>query len=136
MRIKVLLLLTCGSLLTFAATPIHNRVIDYVPAPGQFINVLPEWETGDDAATMAQKAYLYMVPDESIITLGAWGGYVTVGFDHTIVNVSGSRDFYIEGNAFQASESTTKVEVASRGLSWLLTTLIKMGYQMTMNGLK
>lgn len=128
MRIKVLLLLTCGSLLTFAATPIHNRVIDYVPAPGQFINVLPEWETGDDAATMAQKAYQYMVPDESIITLGAWGGYVTVGFDHTIVNVSGSRDFYIEGNAFQASESTTKGGSSEPGV-------VLVAYDINKNGI-
>ncbi len=128
MRIKVLLSLACGSLMTFAATPVHNRVIDYVPAPGQFVNVLPEWETGDDAATMAQKAYQYMVTDESIVTLGAWGGYVTVGFDHTIVNVAGSRDFYIEGNSFQASESTTKGGSSEPGV-------VMVAYDINKNGL-
>ncbi len=128
MRIEVLLSLACGSLMTFAATPVHNRVIDYVPAPGQFINVLPEWESGDDAAVMAQKAYQYMVPDEAIITLGAWGGYVTVGFDHTIVNVTGKRDFYVEGNAFQASESTTKGGSSEPGV-------IMVAYDINKNGI-
>jgi hypothetical protein len=41
--------------------------------------------------------------DANTITLGGWGGYVVVGFDHTIVNVAGSRDFRINGNAFGAN---------------------------------
>ena len=53
-----------------AATPVHNRVLEYVPAPGQFVNTLPEWVDGDDATTMAEKAYNYMVPDGSMISLG------------------------------------------------------------------
>lgn len=92
----------------FAASPVHNRVVDYVPAPGQFVNTLPEWDTGDDAAAMAEKAYQYMTVDQAPVTLGAWGGYVTVGFERTIVNVPGMRDIYIEGNAFQAAQSTTR----------------------------
>ena len=50
-----------------AASPVHNRVIDYSPAPGQFVNLLPEWEEGDDAAAMAAKALQAMTIDESII---------------------------------------------------------------------
>ncbi len=104
--ISISLLTIAG--LAFGESPVHNRVIDYVPAPGQFINTMPEWEEGDDATTMADKAYQTMVPDEGLITLGAWGGYVTVGFARTIVNVEGQRDFWIEGNAFQADQSSTK----------------------------
>lgn len=90
-----------------AASPVHNRVIDFVPAPGQFVNALPEWEEGDDAAAMAEKAYAYMVEDGSMVSLGAWGGYVTVGFETTIVNAAGKRDIYIEGNAFNAGSSAS-----------------------------
>ena len=38
-----------------------------------------------------------------MITLGGFGGYVTVGFDHTIQNVEGLRDFRVLGNAFYAN---------------------------------
>ena len=92
--------------MAYAAQPVCDRVLDYVPAPGQFVNELPEWEEGDDAAAMASKAFDYMVPEEAMISLGAYGGYVTVGFDHTIVNTDG-RDLYIEGNAFQSDASST-----------------------------
>lgn len=91
-----------------AASPVHSTVLEYVPAPGQFTNALPEWEDGDDAAAMATKAYNYMVPDESMISLGGYGGYVVVGFDHTIVNVENVRDIYLEGNAFQADATSTR----------------------------
>ena len=36
-----------------------------------------------------------------MITLGAWGGYVTFHFDHPVVNVPGERDFAVFGNAFE-----------------------------------
>lgn len=35
-----------------------------------------------------------------LISLGGYGGYVTFGFDHTVINVPGERDFRIWGNAF------------------------------------
>lgn len=38
-----------------------------------------------------------------MISLGAWGGYVVVGFDHPVVNVAGQYDFKIFGNAFEDS---------------------------------
>lgn len=37
-----------------------------------------------------------------MITLGGYGGYVTVGFDHTIKNKEGKMDFRIVANAFYA----------------------------------
>lgn len=100
-------LLIVGTVVSGAqnVSPVHNRVFDYVPAPGQFINALPEWEEGDDAAAMAQKAYDAM-SNEEMISLGAYGGYVTVGFEKTIVNAEGKRDIFIEGNAFYANATT------------------------------
>ncbi len=111
-----------------AATPVHNRVLEYVPAPGQFVNTLPEWVDGDDATTMAEKAYNYMVPDGSMISLGGYGGYVVVGFDHTVVNVDEVRDLYIEGNAFQAAGSSTKGGSSEPGV-------VLVAYDINKNGL-
>lgn len=34
-----------------------------------------------------------------LLSLGAFGGYITVGFDHTVPNISGEYDFKIYGNA-------------------------------------
>lgn len=80
-------------------TPNINKVYEYVPAPGQFINTMPEWEEGDDADAMAQKC-LELISDDGMICLGGFGGYVTFGFDHPVVNVAGEYDLYLKGNAF------------------------------------
>lgn len=93
-----------------AASPVHDRVLEYVPAPGQFVNTLPEWTQGDDATVMAEKAYA--ASTQSMITLGAYGGYMIVGFDHTVVNVDGKRDLYIEGNMHSGGSEPGVVMVA------------------------
>lgn len=82
-------------------SPYISKVFDYMPAPGQFVNKLPEYEEGDTHSDMVRKANEWLVgKDAWTITLGGWGGYVVFGFDHTIVNVQGRRDFRINGNAF------------------------------------
>ncbi|MBB4035640.1 hypothetical protein GGR21_001533 [Dysgonomonas hofstadii] len=81
-----------------------SKVFDYLPAPGQFVNTLPEYTEGDTQEDMVKKANEWLVGEDAwMITLGGWGGYVIIGFDHTIVNVSGKRDFRINGNAFGAN---------------------------------
>lgn len=83
------------------ATPYITRVLDYVPAPGQFINTMPEYEAGDTQETMNRKVLdLIGNNKKGTVSLGGYGGYVTVGFDHTIENKSGLCDFRILGNAF------------------------------------
>ncbi len=84
-------------------SPYISKVFDYLPAPGQFVNVLPEYKEGDTHADMVKKAQEWLVGEDAwMITLGGWGGYVTIGFDHTILNIPGKRDFRINGNAFGA----------------------------------
>lgn len=76
------------------------KVLDYRPAPGQFMNEIPEYEPGYNADNMLQKAREYLIgPSSQEISLGGFGGYVVFGFDHTIPNMNG-RDFKILGNAF------------------------------------
>ncbi|UYQ95752.1 hypothetical protein MKQ68_11630 [Chitinophaga horti] len=85
-------------------SPYIWKVYDYLPAPGQFVNEIPAYKAGDTYETMIAKAEKELVgEDASTVTLGGWGGYVVFGFDHTIVNISGRRDFRVHGNAFGAS---------------------------------
>jgi len=81
-------------------SPYLAAVDEYVPAPGQFVNTLPQYEEGDDANAMAAKCTEALANNAGgMVTLGAWGGYITFHFDHPIVNVPGERDLYIRGNA-------------------------------------
>ena len=89
---------------------VHSKYIktvdEYCPAPGQFINTMPEYEEGDDAARMAQKCTEALAGNQrDMVCLGGYGGYITFHFDHSIANIAGQRDFFIEGNAMK-DEST------------------------------
>ncbi|MFI3240731.1 MAG: T9SS type A sorting domain-containing protein [Bacteroidales bacterium] len=109
MRKKILLITSFLIALELGAvSPYINKVYEYMPAPGQCVNLMPEYEAGDDMDAMCAKVeeYIAGVGNGSLINLGAWGGYVTVGFDHTIVNVDGDYDFKIYANAFYADSQT------------------------------
>ena len=85
-------------------SPYIKRVFEYRPAPGQYINELPPYEAGDTPETMRAKAQANLADDNKVmISLGGYGGYVVVGFDHPIVNVAGLADFKVLGNAFWAN---------------------------------
>lgn len=78
-----------------------SRVLEYKPAPGQFVNEMPLYENGDTEEIMRKKAEENISgKNDVMITLGGFGGYVTFGFDHTVMNVTGEKDFSILGNAF------------------------------------
>lgn len=85
----------------WGANPYIHRVYEFCPAPGQFVNLLPEYEQGDDYSVMLSKASEQLVGGKmpGMVSLGAWGGYVVFGFDHPVVNVEGEYDFKIYGNA-------------------------------------
>ncbi len=86
-------------------SPYISEVYEYCPAPGQFINSLPEYEAGDTYADMLRKATESISGEaEELISLGACGGYVTFGFDHTEVNAEG-KDIRIWANAFYDSNN-------------------------------
>jgi hypothetical protein len=82
-------------------SPYIAKVYAYCPAPGQFVNEMPKYEPGDTEETMRKKAEENISGKNNVmITLGGYGGYVTFGFDHTVMNVKGEKDFSIYGNAF------------------------------------
>ncbi len=82
-------------------SPYISRVYEYCPAPGQFINEMPKYDAGDTYADILRKAEESISgTNDVMISLGGYGGYVTFGFDHTVMNVEGEMDFRIWGNAF------------------------------------
>ena len=63
---------------------------------------MPQYEEGDDAKEMARKCTETIGGDKGgLVSLGAYGGYITFHFDHSIANVKGEKDLYIKGNAFK-----------------------------------
>lgn len=83
------------------ATAYITKVLDFMPAVGQYTNKLPKYETGDTQEAMNAKVLKAIGNNKrGMISLGGFGGYVVVGFDHTIINVDGKRDFRVIANAF------------------------------------
>jgi hypothetical protein len=80
-----------------------NVIYEYMPAPGQFIN---ESGTGGfSGEKMLQEALLYAqnrLQNNLFVSLGAFGGYIVAGFDHSIEN-DGGYNLQIEGNAHENS---------------------------------
>ena len=77
-----------------------EAVDEYVPAPGQFINTLPSASADDTPDSLAKKCTECLAGNAGVmVSLGAYGGYITFHFDHPIVNVAGQPDLAIYGNA-------------------------------------
>ncbi len=83
---------------TAASNSDCNHVYDYTPAPGQFIGDKYTATTPTEASTVA----LQRMQQGQYISLGGFGGYIVVGFDHSIVNGEGY-DFAVAGNSFDSS---------------------------------
>ena len=75
-----------------------NKVYTYLPGPGQFINEAAEPATMEEAIAEAEKR----LKSNLYVSLGGFGGFIVVGFDHKVKNVDGY-DFGIYGNAFDGS---------------------------------
>lgn len=79
-------------------SPYVSRVIEYRPAPGQFVNI-QGIGTPEAAESITGTA-------RGLVTLGGFGGYIIAGFDHTILNDPDNPygvDFTVVGNAAQNS---------------------------------
>ena len=89
---------------TLASNPYCTKVFEYTPAPGQFIN---ETKTGgfDGTQITAEAVCAYAearFAADIWVSLGGFGGYIVVGFDHSIDN-TGGYDFAVLGNSFSGS---------------------------------
>ena len=121
MRKYLLVFVAIMSAFTVCANhPWLTRVYEYRPAPGQFINTMPVARIGEPLDSVLARCHASIcgrvdtitqtfhgelitridtVWAESMISLGGYGGYVIVGFDHPVVNMH-TYDFEIYGNAF------------------------------------
>lgn len=80
-------------------TAFANKVFEYIPAPGQFINTTTSaYEDGFSAEQVLERA-TEKLKKKSVISLGGFGGTITVGFHQSIRNSKGEYDFRILGNA-------------------------------------
>jgi len=73
-----------------------SQILEYRPAPGQFINETKEFSTMNEAIAIAEDR---LINKKIYVSLGGFGGYVVLGFDHIIKNLPGN-DFMIKGNPF------------------------------------
>ena len=88
-----------------AQSPFATRVIDYSPAPGQNVN---NSAYNNPAAAVGPPigGGMTAADNSKVVTLGGWGGSITLGFDHAIINrpptATNPRgcDFIVFGNAF------------------------------------
>ncbi|MEQ7801761.1 cell surface protein [Pedobacter sp. ASV1-7] len=65
-----------------------TKLFEYNPAPGQFINKVP----GNLISAEG------ILGKKGMVTLGAWGGNIILGFDHTVINGE-KEDIIVYGNA-------------------------------------
>lgn len=111
-----------------------SKVFEFKPAPGQFVNDLPVANDGDSADRVLSRTNMYLAKKNAdMISLGAFGGYVVFGFDHSIVNIKGKRDFRVLGNAFWA-EANPNPDAEMRGGS-SEAGVIMVSYDKNKNGL-
>lgn len=75
-----------------------NKVFDFTAAPGQYINENYTATTAAAACAYAESR----LKQQYYVSLGGFGGYIIVGFDHSIEN-TGGYDFAVSGNSFDTS---------------------------------
>ena len=127
----LLLATACNSSETITTTTVEeaaSRVLEYTPAPGQFINSSLAGFPADAPITTPEAAAAYAqarlnmggTPDPGaetvtygFVSLGGWGGYIVLGFDEPVPAAEGSDyDLYVTGNSFNGSSEPGIVWVA------------------------
>lgn len=86
--------------ITSSSSPYVDSVFSYTPAPSQFINT-----------DLANITTVHKIIENKMISLGAWGGQIVLGFDHTVLNKQGN-DLKITGNA--------GAQMAEPGIVWVM----------------
>ncbi|WP_147638896.1 hypothetical protein [Alistipes sp.] len=75
-----------------------DRICEFRPAPGQFVNEYYDAATMEEACDYAQKR----LRSGYYVSLGSWGGCLVAAFDHPVVN-DGGYNLRILGNSFDGS---------------------------------
>ena len=85
-----------------------NQVYEWLPAPGQYINDFGTDFPNNEAITPEQAATwaLQRLKNNNFVSLGAFGGYIVVGFDHSLKN-TGDYEIGVIGNAFLSTNGNS-----------------------------
>lgn len=91
-----------------------TQVFSYIPAPGQFVGESEELQAADEQAAIAwaQKT----LEKRNYVSLGSFGGFMVVGFDHSVGGQGAEYDFAIEGNSFIAKHGASN----EPGIVWVM----------------
>lgn len=83
-----------------------DNVLEWIPAPGQFIgetNNIGGMSADITTTDAACRWALARLKQHKFVSLGSWGGYITVGFGASIAADGGEYDFAIMGNAIASA---------------------------------
>lgn len=96
----------------------QNKVYEWVPAPGQFIGETAiGGMTGNETTLESANAWAdQRLADQNFVSLGGFGGYIIVGFDHSIARTDNDYDFAIQGNAFNSQSGGSN----EPGVVWVM----------------
>lgn len=93
---------------TGSSSAYSDKIYEWIPAPGQFIGC-----TAAGGMTGEEKTHQQAIDwatarlaAGNYVSLGAFGGYIIVGFDHSIAATTGAHCFSIGGNAFNNADNT------------------------------
>lgn len=86
----------------FPSFSLGYTVLEYTPAPGQYINENVSGFNNISSMEEATKQAESRLANQNYVSLGAWGGYITVKFNEPIIN-NKEYNFAVAGNAFDTS---------------------------------
>ena len=91
-----------------APKELEYEVVEFLPAPGQFVNEGYTATTMEEACAYAEER----LKNGYFVSLGGFGGYIIVKFKTPIINSEGGYDFGIYGNSFDGSSEPGVVWVS------------------------
>ena len=104
---------------TASSSRFSNKVYEYTPAPGQFIgdtDMLGGFTGAETSLETANDWASRRLADHLSVSLGAFGGYIIVGFDHSIPAAVAEYDLAIEGNAYLSTNGGSN----EPGIVWVM----------------
>ncbi len=96
-----------------------NKVFEWIPAPGQFINetsILGGMTGNETTIETANDWAQQRLDTHRFVSLGSFGGYIIVGFDHSVAKSGLEYDLAIGGNAFLSANGGSN----EPGIVWVM----------------
>jgi len=101
------------------SSPWSDTVFEWTPAPGQFIGDTSPigGMTGNETTLAEASAWAQKRLEQNLfVSLGSFGGYIIVGFDHSIASGTAEYDLAVGGNAFLSDNGSSN----EPGIVWVM----------------